>query len=278
MSLRSIVAGTTTACLVLIAGCGEQGQPEPVSADQPPVGHAHGLAADPAANVLYLATHTGLFRLHAQSPPSRVSTDAPDLMGFAVAGPGRFIASGHPDLTQALPAHLGLVESRDGGRSWTPVSLLGQADFHVLEPIGERIYGYDSLAGRIRVTDDGRTWRDGASAPITDLLADPSDAASLLVATSAGLRTSSDAGRTLTPVAGPDLRLLARSGNAVIGLASSGAVYRQEGSSWTMLSRLPGEPAALTAAVDVIHVALADGSVLSSFDKGYSWTSFRAGR
>lgn len=40
-----------------------------------------------------------------------------DLMGFTVAGPDRFLASGHPGPGADLPEPLGLVESRDGGQS-----------------------------------------------------------------------------------------------------------------------------------------------------------------
>jgi hypothetical protein len=52
-------------------------------------------------------------------------------MGFTVLGSGRFLGSGHPDLREArekgLPPLLGLIESQDGGRSWVPISLLGEA-------------------------------------------------------------------------------------------------------------------------------------------------------
>jgi hypothetical protein len=42
-------------------------------------------------------------------------------------------------MSQSLPPNLGLIESRDGGETWKNVSLLGQADFHVLESAGRRI-------------------------------------------------------------------------------------------------------------------------------------------
>src|SRR5665809_85454 len=47
-----------------------------------------------------------------------------------VAGPGRFIGSGHPDQRGALPGFLGLIESGDSGRSWRVISRLGTADLH----------------------------------------------------------------------------------------------------------------------------------------------------
>ncbi len=49
-------------------------------------------------------------------------------MGFRSAGSGRYVASGHPDPREtALPANLGLVESRDGGASWRGVAYYGTA-------------------------------------------------------------------------------------------------------------------------------------------------------
>jgi hypothetical protein len=52
-------------------------------------------------------------------------------MGFTIVGPDSFLSSGHPDGRDRLPSFLGLIRSDDGGRSWRPVSLLGERDFHV---------------------------------------------------------------------------------------------------------------------------------------------------
>jgi hypothetical protein len=45
-----------------------------------------------------------------------------DLMGFTVAGPGRYLASGHPGLHVDQAQPVGLIETTDGGVTWTPVS------------------------------------------------------------------------------------------------------------------------------------------------------------
>ncbi|WP_348245882.1 WD40/YVTN/BNR-like repeat-containing protein, partial [Salmonella enterica] len=82
-----------------------------------------------------------------------------DTMGFAVVGPDRFIGSGHPELRDDLPPLLGLISSSDAGRTWEPVSLLGEADFHALDADGARVVGYDASGGRLMRSDDGgRTW------------------------------------------------------------------------------------------------------------------------
>ena len=100
--------------------------------------HVHGLGINPADGALFIATHTGLWRSGlGESKSVRVGDNNQDTMGFTVIGRDRFLGSGHPDFRTDLPPLLGLIESNDGGRSWEPISLLGQADFHVLRSAGE---------------------------------------------------------------------------------------------------------------------------------------------
>jgi hypothetical protein len=83
-------------------------------------------------------------------------------MGFTVVGPDRLLGSGHPDGRERLPPFLGLIESRDAGRTWRSVSLLGRRDFHLLE--ARRIFGfgtdYQTRGSDLLTSDDGgRSWR-----------------------------------------------------------------------------------------------------------------------
>jgi hypothetical protein len=85
--------------------------------------------------------------------------------GPGTLAPDRFLGSGHPDLAdareQGLPPLLGLIESSDGGQTWTPVSLLGEADFHVLRSEGDLVYGFDATNARLLVSEDaGATWNE----------------------------------------------------------------------------------------------------------------------
>jgi hypothetical protein len=87
---------------------------------------------------VYVATHTGLFTIE-DGTARRVGDRYHDLMGFTIAGPDDFLASGHPDLNdQTLlkpeaPPLLGLVAS-DDGQDWQPVSLLGEVDSTACKP------------------------------------------------------------------------------------------------------------------------------------------------
>lgn len=84
-------------------------------------------------------------------------------MGFTVVGPRRFLGSGHPDGRDNLPPFLGLIESRDAGQTWKPLSLQGRVDFHVLEAAGKQVYGFGSdwktrRPRFLRSSDGGDTW------------------------------------------------------------------------------------------------------------------------
>lgn len=115
--------------------------------------HVHGLAENPAADGIYVATHTGLFQVEG-ADITRVTERYHDLMGFTVVGPGDYLASGHPDLqvdelqAPGKPPLLGLVAS-DDGVEWEPISLLGETD-RLLVAVADR--------GILESTDGGETF------------------------------------------------------------------------------------------------------------------------
>ena len=67
-----------------------------------------------------------------------------DYMGFThhPREQGTVFVSGHPQ-GGGLPNPMGLLVSRDGGRSWRPLALRGRADFHAMtiRADGETLYG-----------------------------------------------------------------------------------------------------------------------------------------
>ena len=91
------------------------GSPEPAGAQPLPSAHVHGVGINPGDGLVYLATHDGLFR-YGPAGPERVGA-VNDLMGFTIAGPDHFYASGHPGPGSDLPNPVGLVESTDAGRT-----------------------------------------------------------------------------------------------------------------------------------------------------------------
>jgi len=197
--------------VVLLTATLASAQPEPVE-----VHHIHGLAFDrrePGA--LLVATHTGLVRIRPGANPEWVGANRFDLMGFtALSGdPGTLYASGHPDLvTYRREGHgnLGLLLSRDGGRTWEGVALKGQTDFHALTYSpggGGELFGW-SVAGQTglhRIST--KTWAAERlpAQGLKDVLvlaASHDLPRRVLAGTQAGLLLSEDRGMTWRPLAG----------------------------------------------------------------------------
>lgn len=240
--------------------------------------HIHGLGINPKDGLLYIATHTGLFRLGVNGALERVGTSYQDLMGFTVVGPDRFLASGHPDLQQMrqqnLPPLLGLLESTDGGRTWQTLSLLGQADFHALRVTHGRVYGWNSN-GAFMVSHDGRSWETRSTLALADFAVNPVDLDDVVATTQNGVQRSADGGRTWQRLPGaPGLLLLAWARpEALLAIALNGTVYESAdaGATWQARGALPRPPAALIAIGDTLYAATEDGGVYSSSDGGTTW-------
>ena len=238
--------------------------------------HVHGLGRNPADGALFIATHTGLFRVvEGESKAERVGESRQDTMGFTVVGPNRFLGSGHPD-NASQPPLLGLIESNDAGRTWRSVSLLGEADFHVLRTAGGRVYGYDSANGRLIVSADaGRTWRKRAlPAPLLDLAANRARPSELLASAERGLFASANGGRSWNPL-GESSGLLAwprKNRLYLVDAAGDVHVSRRPGTAWRRVGSIGGQPAAFTAESERdLYAALHDGTIKRSVDGGRSW-------
>jgi hypothetical protein len=252
----------------------------PAASDPGPV-HVHGLGRNPADGALFIATHTGTWRLARDSAtPERVGSSRQDTMGFTVAGANRFLGSGHPDIHEArakgLPSRLGLIESTDAGRSWTPISLLGRADFHVLRAVGKQLYGVDSGTGALFVSSDlGQSWtRRELPAPIVDLTPHPRRPSVVLASTERGLEWSGDAGRSWTRL-GDGVGLLAWPKPDRLYLVSQGGQVFESpdgGTRWRQRGTLPDQPSVLLAdGGRRLYAALEDGTIRQSLDRGASW-------
>ena len=201
-------------------------------------------------------------------------------MGFTVVGPRRYLGSGHPDVRDDLPPLLGLIRSDDAGRTWTPVSLLGEVDFHVLRARGDRIYGVDAQSGALLVSGDaGRRWqRRSPPGPVLDLAIDPGDEERIVVAAEDGLHLSSDGGRGWRPLHAELTGLLAW-GEQLVLADADGAIHVSEdgGRTWDRVGALGAQPAALAHdGTTGLLAATHDNVVKSSRDGGRTW-QLRAG-
>lgn len=276
------------ASLALSGGCGggESDGPRessrgPKTGDPGPI-HVHGLGVNPRDDALFIATHTGLFRVgEGEREAKRVAGRFQDTMGFTVVGPDRFLGSGHPDGRERLPPFLGLIESRDAGETWKPLSLQGKRDFHVLEARGERVYGFGSdyetgLASLLVSADGGDSWEERRPPePLISLAIDPRDSERVIASGEKGLYLSTDAGRRWRPLGGEPALLAWPVPERLYAAGFDGRVSRSAGAgqSWQERGDAGGEPAAFEAAdAKELYLALHDGTVKRSSDGGASWT------
>lgn len=187
-----------------------------------PSSHVHAIDRDPGTGDALLATHEGLF-VYGAGGPQRVGPVI-DLMGFTVAGPDHYYASGHPGEGVDLPSPVGLIETRDGGATWKEVSRGGASDFHALTTLGAGVIGFD---GTLRLSSDGKSWTTGRLGSQPRSLAGSSDGSTVVATTQEGLMRSTDGGRSWQNVPGAPLLLLVSRGEGVdlAGVTPDGAVH-----------------------------------------------------
>lgn len=222
---------------------------------RPALDHLHGLHLSPDATVL-AGTHSGLVALGADGRTTPVGASDDDFMGLTgVPGTDHLFASGHPGPSSSAPNPLGLIESTDGGHTWTSKSLTGEVDFHALATDGRLLVGFDGVTGLLASTDAGATWTTGAAVGANALAVTD---AGLWAATADGLQHSTDTGRTLTNVPGaPRLVLLSAADDGSLwGVDVAGAAWRSRtGRIWEQRSVVGPVSAVLAADFDTAFAA-----------------------
>lgn len=282
MRLESRVLAAVALLASFAVGCGggDGDQSAGPKIEDPGPVHVHGLGVNPKDGALLIATHTGLFRAAKREQESRRIADRyQDTMGFTIIGPDRFLGSGHPDLREVregVPPLLGLIESTDAGQSWERISLLGEADFHLLEASGERVYGFDSSGERLMVSaDGGESWSDRRPPePLASLAIDPEDPAHVIASGEGGLHESDNGGKSWDRARGSAGLIGWPSPGQLYLLRPDGAVETSDGpgSRWREVGEIGGQPAAFEAeGRRELYAALHDGTVKRSGDGGESW-------
>jgi len=277
---RRVALLSALALVVLTLGaCADTTDNDPadrrVAHDPHLIGHVHGLGIDPADGTLYAAGHFGVFRIDEHGTATRIADRWQDTMAFTVTGPGTFLGSGHPDLREDLPPHLGLIESTDAGETWQSLSLQGGADFHALEVVGDRVYGYDATSARLMTTTDRESWTSIAEGQFVDIAVVSSRPDRVVVTTPSGAvreigligtsRLLGAAPRLVWVDADPDGRL--------VGITAEGDLFTAAGpdGKWKRAGRVPGTPAALEVGETAWYAATDEG-IFTSTDGGASWT------
>lgn len=160
------------------------------------------------------------------------------------------------------------------------MSLEGKSDFHVLEALGSRVYGFGSDFETRRAQflvsgDRGSRWEERrVPEPLVSLALSPDDADRLVASGGRALYGSNDGGRRWsrlgsTPglVAWPAARRLYR-----VGVDGRVEMSGDGGRRWRERGAVGSQPAAFEAEGPAdLYVALHDGTVQRSTDGGATW-------
>ena len=261
-----VLATLVGSVLIVVVACSA---PEDDPAPPTPPSHVHGIGTNPADGQLYVATHNGLLAL-VDGQFDKVGDASHDLMGFAVVGDDHFLASGHPGDLEA-PNPMGLIESRDAGRTWQTISRESVSDFHAIKTVGTTAYTYDSTSARLEVsTDGGRSFSTFDDSTLIDFSVD--DAGNILTTTPDGVvRLRDPEGTDLLGPENPFMTYVDATGDGWAGLDDHSHIRILENGTWTRAGRLPGVPAAFTVETDRWWAATSEG-VFESDDEGKSWS------
>lgn len=179
--------------------------------------------------------------------------------------------------------HGGLLETKDGGRSWQGTALRGADAMNVAPPAG----GFFQIAGHnvyMETTDGGQSWQNVPNnLPGLDLhtfVADPSDPSHAWAFSAGfGLFETTDKGRTWElrqPGGWGALTSFVEDGKPVlVGVGSAGLARSEDGGqTWTSLGQPRGQLASLAASADgsVLYAGTTEG-LSRSRDRGQTWVA-----
>jgi hypothetical protein len=172
----------------------------------------HGLTYSADGKQLMVAVHDGL-AVYENGKWSKSQAPQHDYMGFSATAK-HFYSSGHPARGSGLVNPLGVIRSKDGGKTWDTLGLERESDFHLLATSWNTsaIYVWNHAPNsRMRqpglhyTLNDGFVWKPARAAGLKGnpmaLAVHPGNATLVAAATASGVYLSRDSGERFEPVA-----------------------------------------------------------------------------
>jgi photosystem II stability/assembly factor-like uncharacterized protein len=248
----------------------------------------HGLAVQrQGPDLLYLATHRGLFAIAADGLARRMSVRHDNFVKLRrhPTDPGILYASAYA----AGNGNLEFIMSADGGKTWQRLAVVQATavDVHswAISPVDPNII-YAVFGGLQISRDGGRSWQISGKVPdrSVDLAASAIDAARLYAATEQGLFVTLDRGQTwqsaYMPGRAAAMVQTTKLGKLYAIVKGAGLIRGTEPTlRWVSLSNDFGDARIMDLAIDPgnadnFYALTASGNVLSSTDGGRTWTMF----
>lgn len=288
------------ALALVVAACGSDGG-EPVKDAAPPRPPSDRLVdlkkkpplvntldIDPANDDFLLTTNRGFFRISADgktvTPVTGTIHDAGKtatvgtFLELRSTGPNQMLGSGHPDKLGTLPNFLGLIRSDDGGKTWSAVARMADADLHKIIVRHDQLYAFDAVLSAMLISPDGGKTFKEAFTPrglIIDFEVDPADPDRIVASTDLELFRTEDGGESWRPLAPADgIRLAWPDAKTLYRATKDGtfSVSSDGGTRWEEVGKVGGEPYEIHAVgPKQAFVALSDGSIIETQDGGVTW-------
>lgn len=264
---RSVIVGLAAAIIGALVWV-----PQSYGATYGSVSHIHSIKV--FGGKALLGTHEGLFEYQAANSMKRISSEDFDVMGIASFG-DTIYASGHPGATSELPNPIGLIASKDSGKTWKKVSLQGKVDFHMLEVGKSDIYGADSGSGQLMYSSDlGKTWRKLGENKYSDIAVLNSKRASAIGLRDGALVSTADAFATTSAIKTSRMWSSVEALDSVLYASSRKTIYSSvdNGKSWKKIATLTSEIGSITMNAKIFVAVTAD-AIFVSHDGGKSFKS-----
>ncbi|MFC4767007.1 F510_1955 family glycosylhydrolase [Effusibacillus consociatus] len=199
------------------------------AADVTTLHHIHGLGYSSDGQRILIPAHDGL-RVYSQGQWSIPETAKHDYMGFSMIDDG-FYSSGHPAPGTKLKEPLGIVKSKDEGKTIETLDLAGETDFHGMTASykSHTIYAFTPAPnskmkskGLYYTKDETKTWTKsemkGINEDLSALAVHPTKDSVVALGTDSGVYLSKDYGQNFEKIL-PDIQVTS------LSFDNEGALY-----------------------------------------------------